>query len=77
MIDEPLNMALDYDTRTDGQPVYQGFALPGTGSGSTIAQWRINQNFYSAEGFMIARLWASGNQFMDKKWTDRATYPYS
>ena len=76
-VEEPLNQLHDMNTRSDGNPVYQGWALPGTGSGNTEAGWKICFNEFNSIGMLTAKTWASGNATMDKLWTDRDKYPYS
>jgi hypothetical protein len=73
VVDEPLNMLLDYSGTSF--PYYLGWALPGTGS--EIAGWRICKDTYDANGLMTQRMWASGNAYMDKKWSEHNDYPYS
>lgn len=46
-------LRLDYGTRTDGQPIYMGFANPGTATGT--ATWLIQKFTYNASSFMTRR----------------------
>lgn len=68
---------LDYAGRTDGQPVYVGFAPPGELPDQRI--WKIM--FLEYDGFptgnLIRRTWADGNTNFDNIWTDRLTLSYS
>ena len=73
---EPSNNVA-IDPASDGQPTYQGWAVPGTASGAGVYSWKICKQFYNGSSIMTSRLWASGNTVMDKDWEDRATYPYS
>ena len=68
------NQKLDSDTRTDGQPVYHGYAPPGTGTGD--AGWAIKKYTYTGSQ-MITVNWASGTAEFDKTWDSRGTYSYS
>lgn|SRR3990167_7720691 len=65
----------DYDTRNDGQPVYVGYAAPGTLV--TAASWLIVKTTYNSDGFVTNEQFASGTNKFDKIWNSRATYDYS
>ena len=59
------------------QPVYMGFADPGTASGA--AGWQIRKSVFSgtAPELISEVLFASGNNNFDKIWNDREVSPYS
>lgn len=59
-----LQMRLDYDTRTDGQPVYIGYAPRGLASSAT--GWLIQKHTYDVNNFMTLR------QIAYDIWDDRA-----
>jgi hypothetical protein len=66
---------LDYGTRTDGQPVYVGWAAAGT----TEAQykWVIVKMIYDDSDNFSRMIFANGNANPSKSWTLRATYTYT
>ena len=59
----------DYDGRTDGQPVYAGFAQPGTAT--TTESWTIQKFTYDVNNFVTRRQVVS-----NKAWDNRATAAY-
>jgi len=66
-------MRIDYGERTDGQPVYQGFAPAGLAEGSE--GWLIYKFTYSADpGNMTQRDIAGALE--DANWTARESYDY-
>jgi hypothetical protein len=65
-------LAVDYDGGTD--PVYIGFALPGTAKASAF--WRIAKVSY-AGGLATDVQWADGNLNFDNVWDNRAALSYS
>ena len=56
----------DYDTRTDGQPVYVGYAKAGTATATET--WLIHKFTYNSDNFVTRRQVAT-----DVAWDDRAT----
>jgi len=68
------NIIFDADGRTDGQPVYTGYAMPGTGSGD--AAWAVKKFTFSGSR-LINVTWAGGTAEFDKTFTGRAGYSYS
>jgi hypothetical protein len=66
---------LDYAGRTDGQPVYVGFAEPSSLTSDPV--WKIMRLDYSAGGDLIDRLWADGDTNFDNIWNNRTTLSYS
>jgi len=66
-------MRIDYGSRTDGQPDYQGFAPAGLAEGSN--GWLIYKFTYTADpGSMTQRDIAGVLE--DANWTGRAGYDY-
>lgn len=67
-----LRMEIDYDVRTDGQPLYQGYAA--MGQATTDKRWQINKFTYTT---------ITGNDYVSSKkiaigaWDDRANLTYS
>ena len=61
---------IDYEDKN--QPVYMGFAVPGTGVGSV--GWQIRQNTFSGTSpeLITAVLFSSGNTTFDKVWSSRS-----
>lgn len=66
---------LDPNGRSDDQPVFVGFAAPGTSTSST--GWKIMELIYDTSGNISQVLWANGTANFDKTWTSRAGYSYS
>lgn len=71
---------IDYAGRTDGQPVYVGFAPPGGDTDDAI--WKIM--FLEYDGFptgnLISRTWADGEDGkaeFNQVWDNRASLVYS
>lgn len=70
----PLNLPwndkdyqIDYGSRTDGQPVYHGFAVAGSKNEDSV--WTIYKFTYNASGNATRR------QIVYKKdWTNRASH---
>ena len=60
---------LDYAGRTDGQPVYVGWAEPGTAT--SAAKWRIAKLTYVANQVTQVQ-WANGTIAYNFKWDDHA-----
>lgn len=67
-----LKMRLDYTGRTDGQPLYQGFAPTGLAEGSS--GWLIYEFTYDASDNMTERNVAGADA--DCNWTARGDYTY-
>lgn len=63
-------MRLDYTGRSDGHPVYHGFAPSGLAEGTD--GWLIYKYTYDGSGNMTARDVAGVSS--DANWTARATY---
>jgi hypothetical protein len=61
--------SIDYDDRTDGQPVYMGYAPKGSAVGDN--DWLIFMFTYNESDQVLTRKSAFGN------WTDRATLSYN
>lgn len=62
----------DYDTRTDGQPVYTGFAPSGVSQDINKGSlWIICKNEYDVNGILTSRKVATG------KWAERKDYVYA
>lgn len=58
-----------------GIVIYQGYAEPGTGSGST--GWAIKKLTYDGSDAITGIVWASGNNQFDKVWNSRGSYTYT
>lgn len=56
---------LDYGSRTDGQPEFQGFAPTGTGTAEN--RWTIYKFTYDGNDFLTRR-----EVFFKKIWDDRS-----
>lgn len=67
-----LKQRLDYVDRTDGQPVYQGFAPTGLAEGTN--GWVIYKFTYDESGNMTQRDVAGVEE--DANWTARAGYTF-
>ena len=63
-----MQMRCDYDTRTDGQPVYLGFAPKGLGVGDT--KWLLHKFTYDVSDRITLR------QIAYSSWTLRASATY-
>lgn len=74
-----LTIEIDYAGRTDGQPVYVGYASPDPDKTTADACFKIM--FLEYDGFptgnLIRRTWADGNTQFDNVWDNRATLTYS
>ena len=70
----PYQQKFDYDGRTDGQPVYVGWADPGVDTSE--AKWRIFKMTYSGSN-VTAVQFAGGSIRFNKVWDSRTTYVYS
>ena len=70
-----LKMRIDYGSRSDSQPVYQGFAPSGLAEGSN--GWLIYHFTYSADpGNMTQRNVFGAVAADNGNWTNRASYTY-
>lgn len=69
-----LDMVVDYSTRTDGQPVYIGYRMPGIGESET--GWLIFKCVYDESDNFLRRVSANGENQFDKVWDSRTTYTY-
>lgn len=65
----PFIIRFDYDVRTDGQPLYQGFALTNTAEGT--ADWLIYKYTYDGNNNVTKRDVSYGS------WTGRAGLTYA
>ena len=70
-----LAMRLDYVGGSNGQPLYQGWSMPGTLD--SVPGWKITKFTFTGDGQVSGQLWASGTGEMTKVWNDRASYIYS
>lgn len=64
----PVRFILDYDVRTDGQPVYQGFA--DTGVATSTPEWLIYKFSFNGSNQVTNRDVAYGS------WDNRASLTY-
>lgn len=69
-----LDMVVDYGTRTDGQPVYIGYRMPGVDE--AVAGWFIQKFIYDASDNFLRKVAAGSENSFDKVWDNRATYTY-
>lgn len=70
-----MKMRLDYTGRSDGQPVYQGFAPSGLAEGTN--GWLIYKFTYSADpGNMTQRDVYGASSGDNGNWTGRTGYTY-
>jgi len=67
-----LKKRIDYDGGSD--PVYVGYAAPGTAEGS--AAWQIQKITYTG-GLVTGIDFAGGTNDYNRVWDDRASYTYS
>ncbi len=72
-----LNKNIDFAGRSDEQPVYVGFSLPGTKESAGVLAWAIMKVTYSANGNATRVRFANGSVLMDKDWAQRTTYDYT
>lgn len=63
-----LQMLIDYDARTDGQPVYIGYAI--SGKGTSDDAWIIYNFQYNGSNFLTSKKAAYG------VWDDRGSLTY-
>lgn len=70
-----LAKQVDYAGRNDFQPVYEGWAEPGTAT--SAASWIIKKNTYNSDGSFSYVQWADGNINNDNVWDNRASLTYS
>ena len=71
-----LKMRIDYGSRTDGQPVYQGFAPSGLAEGTN--GWLIYKFTYSADpGSMTERNVYGASAEDNGNWTARESGGYT
>lgn len=69
-----LDTVVDYGARSDGQPVYIGYHMPGvTEAGEG---WLIFKCIYDGSGNFLRKVAADGENQFDKIWNSRATYTY-
>ena len=67
-----LQQLIDYGARTDGQPVYQGWAPPGMAQGTN--GWLIKYYQYNGSGWCTS---ITSTALSDANWTNRSTAAYS
>ena len=65
-------MVIDYAA---GQPVYKGFAAPGTAL--SAAGWKICLFTYDGSGNLLSVTWAGGSTSYTNVWNNRASLSYS
>ena len=58
------------DYNTDGQPLYEGWAAPG--SSTSDAVWRIKKIEYDSNGRVTGEVWADGNTNFDNTWDTKS-----
>jgi len=69
-----LRVELDYTGGPGSDPVYVGWAQPGSATSASV--WKIMKLVYSGAN-LVQRLWADGNTKFDNIYDDRATLSYS
>lgn len=69
-----LEMVVDYGTRTDGQPVYIGYRMPGVAESSV--GWLIFKCIYDGSDNFLRKVSANSENQFDKIWDNRASYTY-
>lgn len=67
--------SVDYGARTDGQPVYVGWAQYGKADSDN--SWTIIKLIYNIDGTFKEYVFANGNALPSKSWVNRATYTYT
>ena len=74
-----LTVKLDYAGRTDGQPVYVGYAEPGKADPAQTS-WKIMKLLYDVNNQVTDRLWAldakSDKAEFTQIWNNRTTLNY-
>lgn len=70
-----VRIELDYAGRSDSQPVYIGYAAPGTLTSSPY--WKIARHTYDGSDRLIRKEWAEGTAKFTHAYDDRATLSYS
>lgn len=65
-------LRIDYDVSNN--PIYLGWAAPGSSESATV--WRIARNTFTGSN-MMARNFPSGSPAFGYSWTNRASYSYS
>ena len=70
-----LNDLIMYVEYTGNNPLYIGYAYPGTAT-SAIG-WIIKKFTYDVNSNVLTALFASGTNEYDKEWDERASYSYS
>jgi len=68
-----LNIQLEYDASNN--PIYLGFAAPGTLAAT--AKWQIRYLTFDASNNITSVTYAGGTPDFDKKWRLRGDYIYS
>ena len=68
---------LDYraENASDGNPIYEGFAAPGTADAT--AGWAIRKITVDSNGGITEQRWADGEFAFTKKWTLNSTYDFT
>ena len=65
-------MKMDYDTRTDSNPVYIGVAKPGTADSTAAGAWLLQKYTYDSSDRVTIR-----QVCRNSSWTDRASAVYA
>lgn len=63
------------ENNASGQPLYLGWARPGSAVGDEA--WLIKKFTYDASGFITDIQFAGGTNAFDKSWNSRGSYTYS
>ena len=69
---DSLTVRIEYQ---NNNPVYIGYAEPGTGEDE--AKWQIRKLEYDDYGNLVAVKFAEGTIGFDKVWNNRTSYTYS
>ena len=70
-----LNDLIMYVEYTGNNPLYIGYASPGTAVSEE--GWMIKKFTYDGSGNVLTALFASGTGEFDKEWDERTSYSYS
>lgn len=76
----PLQITVDLglteaiENNANGQPVYHGYAMPGTAK--SAAGWRIKKITYDGNGFLTDVQWAGSVNTFSQVWDNRSSLSY-
>lgn len=64
---------VDYDVNNN--PIYLGWAAPGSSDGANV--WRLAKNTFDVSNNFVSKTFPSGSPSFTFSWTNRASYTYS